>query len=138
MPDGTRREEEVSDYAYRLWRRLNGDAPLPEYFVTAQDIAPWDHIVMQAATQKFVDSSISKTINVPADIAFDTFKDVYLQAWDTGCKGCTTYRPNDVTGSVLHVKEAADLAQPELPLLGDPLSVRAEDEFESGLSLIHI
>ena len=133
MPDGTRREEEVSDYAYRLWRRMKGDAPLPDYFVTAQDIAPADHVVMQAAAQKYVDSSISKTINVPADVAFDTFKDVYMQAWDSGCKGCTTYRPNDVTGSVLQVKETADPAQPELPLLADPAPVTAEDEFESGV-----
>jgi ribonucleoside-diphosphate reductase alpha chain len=88
---------------------------------------------MQAAAQKYVDSSISKTINVPADVAFDTFKNVYLQAWDTGCKGCTTYRPNDVTGSVLQVKETADPAQPELPLLTDPAPVTAEDEFESGV-----
>jgi ribonucleoside-diphosphate reductase alpha chain len=134
MPDGTRREEEVSDYAYRLWRRLMGDAPLPAAFVSAQDIAPGDHVVMQAAAQKYVDSSISKTINVPVDLAFDTFKDVYLQAWDTGCKGCTTYRPNDVTGSVLQVKETSDPAQPELPLAGPaPAQPTAEDEFESGV-----
>ena len=134
MPDGTRREEEVSDYAYRLWRRLKGDAPLPASFVSAQDIAPGDHVVMQAAAQKYVDSSISKTINVPADLAFDTFKDVYMQAWDTGCKGCTTYRPNDVTGSVLQVKETSDPAQPELPLAGPaPVPAKAEDEFESGV-----
>ena len=61
---------------------------------------------MQAAAQKWVDSSISKTINVPQDISFEAFKDVYLQAYETGCKGCTTYRPNDVTGSVLSVSEA--------------------------------
>lgn len=134
MPDGTRREEEVSDYAYRLWRRLKGDAPLPVAFVSAQDIAPGDHVVMQAAAQKYVDSSISKTINVPADLPFDTFKDVYLQAWDTGCKGCTTYRPNDVTGSVLQVKETTDPTQPELPLAGPaPAPAKAEDEFESGV-----
>jgi ribonucleoside-diphosphate reductase alpha chain len=60
---------------------------------------------MQAAAQRWVDSSISKTINCPEDISFDDFKNVYLQAWELGCKGCTTYRPNDVTGSVLSVKE---------------------------------
>jgi ribonucleoside-diphosphate reductase alpha chain len=133
MPDGSRREEEVSDYAYRLWRRMFGDAAaLPDYFVSAQDIAPGDHVVMQAAAQKYVDSSISKTINVPADLPFDAFKDVYQQAWDTGCKGCTTYRPNDVTGSVLQVKGAADPAQPELPLAAPP-PAKAADEFESGV-----
>ena len=132
MPDGSQREEEVSDYAYRLWRRLKGNAPLPASFVSAQDIAPGDHVVMQAAVQKYVDSSISKTINVPADLPFDAFKDVYLQAWDTGCKGCTTYRPNDVTGSVLQVREQQDLDQPELPLTAPQLAT-AQDEYESGV-----
>tara|TARA_B100000676_G_scaffold267539_1_gene281958 strand:- start:500 stop:2812 length:2313 start_codon:yes stop_codon:yes gene_type:complete len=132
MPDGTQREEEVSDYAYRLWRRLKGDTPLPDSFVSAQNIAPGDHVVMQAAAQKYIDSSISKTINVPADLPFDAFKDVYKQAWDTGCKGCTTYRPNDITGSVLQVREHSDPAQPELPLI-EPTPSTAEDEFESGV-----
>src|SRR5215468_9649057 len=72
MPDGTRREEEVTDYAYRLFRRLKGEfAPLPDYFIDAQALTPDDHVVMQAAVQKHVDSSISKTINVPAEITFD-------------------------------------------------------------------
>jgi ribonucleoside-diphosphate reductase alpha chain len=105
QPDGTRTEEEVVDYAVQMWRDLRGDADLPEHFVTAQDLAPLDHVRMQAAAQPWVDSSISKTINVPADIGFEAFKDVYLEAYETGCKGCTTYRPNDVTGSVLSVEE---------------------------------
>src|SRR5215469_12893858 len=106
MPDGTCREEEVADYAYRLYRRLKGElAPLPDYFVDAQALTPEDHVVMQAAVQKHIDSSISKTINVPAEIPFDRFKDVYLQAYGLGCKGCTTYRPNDVTGAVLEARE---------------------------------
>jgi ribonucleoside-diphosphate reductase alpha chain len=101
--DGSRTEEEVVDYAVQMWRDLKGDAPLPDYFVNAQTLAPLDHVKMQAAAQKWVDSSISKTINCPEDISFDAFKDVYMAAWDQGCKGCTTYRPNDVTGSVLSV-----------------------------------
>jgi ribonucleoside-diphosphate reductase alpha chain len=104
QPDGTRTEEEVVDYAVQMWRDLHGDADLPAHFVTAQDLAPLDHVRMQAAAQPWVDSSISKTINVPADIGFEAFKDVYLEAYETGCKGCTTYRPNDVTGSVLSVE----------------------------------
>ena len=103
--DGSRTEEEVVDYAVQLWRDKFGDADLPNYFVNAQTLAPSDHVKMQAAAQKWVDSSISKTINCPEDISFDAFKDVYMQAWDTGCKGCTTYRPNDVTGSVLSISE---------------------------------
>ncbi|MFG5384119.1 adenosylcobalamin-dependent ribonucleoside-diphosphate reductase [Yoonia sp. R2-816] len=105
--DGSRTEEEVVDYAVQLWRDLKGDAPLPDYFVNAQTLAPLDHVRMQAAAQKWVDSSISKTINCPEDISFDDFKEVYMAAWDQGCKGCTTYRPNDVTGSVLSVSEEA-------------------------------
>ncbi|WP_370230974.1 adenosylcobalamin-dependent ribonucleoside-diphosphate reductase [Salipiger bermudensis] len=103
--DGTRTEEEVVDYAVQMWRDLKGDAELPEYFVNAQTLDPQDHVRMQAAAQKWIDSSISKTINCPEDISFEAFKDVYMQAYETGCKGCTTYRPNDVTGSVLSVSE---------------------------------
>ncbi|WP_207099551.1 adenosylcobalamin-dependent ribonucleoside-diphosphate reductase [Paracoccus shandongensis] len=106
--DGSRTEEEVVDYAVQMWRDLHGDAPLPDHFVNAQTLAPRDHVAMQAAAQDWVDSSISKTINCPADISFEDFKDVYLSAWDLGCKGCTTYRPNDVTGSVLSVSEKAE------------------------------
>ena len=103
--DGSRTEEEVVDYAVQMWRDKFGDKELPDYFVNAQTLAPTDHVKMQAAAQKWIDSSISKTINCPEDISFDAFKDVYMQAWDQGCKGCTTYRPNDVTGSVLTVAE---------------------------------
>ena len=113
--DGSRTEEEVVDYAVKLWRDLNGDADLPDYFVNAQTLPPADHVKMQAAAQKWVDSSISKTINCPEDISFEAFKDVYMQAWDTGCKGCTTYRPNDVTGSVLSVSEAEEKAPEARP-----------------------
>jgi len=126
--DGSRTEEEVVDYAVRLWREKHGDAPLPDHFVNAQTLPPLDHVRMQAAAQKWVDSSISKTINCPPDISFDAFKEVYMAAWDQGCKGCTTYRPNDVTGSVLTVSEKADTpvaAQPvtggEVVYLSDPL-----------------
>ncbi|WP_380053676.1 adenosylcobalamin-dependent ribonucleoside-diphosphate reductase [Falsihalocynthiibacter sp. SS001] len=108
--DGSRTEEEVVDYAVDLWRQKNGDAPLPDYFVNAQTLAPLDHVRMQAAAQKWVDSSISKTINCPEDISFDDFKEVYMAAWDQGCKGCTTYRPNDVTGSVLSVSSESEAA----------------------------
>ena len=112
--DGTRTEEEVVDYAVQMWRDLKGDAPLPDHFVNAQTLPPLDHVKMQAAAQKWVDSSISKTINCPEDISFDAFKDVYMEAWDQGCKGCTTYRPNDVTGSVLSVTE--DVADKPVPV----------------------
>ena len=131
MPDGARRSEEVADYALRLFRRLKGpDAPLPDCFVDAQTLAPADHVRMQAAAQKYVDSSISKTINVPEDIPFEAFRDVYMQAWESGCKGCTTYRPNDVTGAVLEAPK--DDAEPALPL-PEPAAEKPEDELEAGV-----
>ncbi|MBN35000.1 MAG: ribonucleoside-diphosphate reductase, adenosylcobalamin-dependent [Rhodospirillaceae bacterium] len=131
MPDGSRRSEEVADYAVRLYRRMRGDdAPLPDYFVDAQTLHPEDHVKMQAAVQKYVDSSISKTINVPEDIAFEDFKSVYLMAYESGCKGCTTYRPNDVTGAVLEAP-AKESAQSSLPL-DEPASTTPADAYETG------
>ena len=120
QPDGSRRTETVTDFAYRRFiAQFGEDAALPDAFVTAQDLKPRDHVVMQAALQPFVDSSISKTVNLPENISFEDFKDVYRQAYETGLKGCTTYRPNDVTGSVLSTGEAerapAD-TQASLPL----------------------
>ncbi|MBL6937473.1 MAG: adenosylcobalamin-dependent ribonucleoside-diphosphate reductase [Alphaproteobacteria bacterium] len=107
QPDGSQTTETVEDYAYRAFRAKFGEeAALPDYFVNAQTLAPEDHLAVQAAAQRHIDSSISKTVNVPVSISFEAFKDVYLQAYDLGCKGCTTYRPNDVTGSVLDVGTA--------------------------------
>jgi ribonucleoside-diphosphate reductase alpha chain len=122
--DGSRSEEEVVDYAVAKWRQMMGDAPLPDYFVNAQTLPPLDHVRMQAAAQAWVDSSISKTINCPEDISFDDFAQVYMAAWDMGCKGCTTYRPNAVTGSVLSVAPAptpAPAPMPENATLSEPL-----------------
>jgi ribonucleoside-diphosphate reductase alpha chain len=113
--DGSRTEEEVVDYAVQMWREKFGDAPLPDWFVNAQTLPPLDHVRRQAAAQTWIDSSISKTINCPEDISFEDFKEVYMAAWDQGCKGCTTYRPNDVTGSVLTVSETSDAAPGEVP-----------------------
>ncbi len=121
--DGTKTEEEVVDYAVQMWRELKGDAPLPDYFVNAQTLAPLDHVRMQAAAQKWIDSSISKTINCPEDISFDDFKEVYMAAWDQGCKGCTTYRPNDVTGSVLSVSEEKAEAPVQISTDGEKAEV---------------
>ena len=129
--DGSKTEEEVVDYAVAKWREIHGDTDLPEHMVTAQTLAPADHVRMQAAAQKWVDSSISKTINCPEDISFEAFKDVYMMAWDQGCKGCTTYRPNAVTGSVLSVSE--EPKQTEAGQTADTLPVvSAETATESG------
>jgi ribonucleoside-diphosphate reductase alpha chain len=137
MPDGTRKDEAVTDYALRLYRREFGDgAPLPDYFVDAQTLSPADHVRIQAAAQEFIDSSISKTINCPEDIAFEAFKDVYTMAYEQGCKGCTTYRPNAVTGSVLSVeKPDAKPVQSELPLAAPSsraTTARSRDPLEAG------
>ncbi|NIZ09461.1 adenosylcobalamin-dependent ribonucleoside-diphosphate reductase [Pseudooceanicola sp. HF7] len=124
--DGSRTEEKVVDYAVKMWKDLKGDAPLPEYFVNAQTLAPLEHVKMQAAAQKWIDSSISKTINCPEDISFEDFKEVYMEAWDTGCKGCTTYRPNDITGSVLSVEETKEEAKPAMPEEGGEIVYMAD------------
>ncbi|MCH2075825.1 MAG: adenosylcobalamin-dependent ribonucleoside-diphosphate reductase [Rhodobacteraceae bacterium] len=129
QPDGSKTEEEVVDYAVQMWRDLKGDEPLPEYFVNAQTLPPLEHVRMQAAAQRWVDSSISKTINCPADISFEDFKDVYMAAWDQGCKGCTTYRPNDVTGSVLSVSD-------EKP--ADVTEVAMKDIPAGGADIVHL
>jgi len=136
MPDGSHREEEVSDFAYRLFHRLKGEtAPLPDYFVDSQSLTPEDHLVMQAAVQRHIDSSISKTINLPADIAFDDFKDIYARAYAMGCKGCTTYRPNEVTGAVLEARPETPAARPEqaeLPLPAPIATPKPADIYEAG------
>ena len=112
--NGEKTDELVEDYAYRLYRTMFGAQKLPDYFVNAQDLTPGAHIAVQAATQKYVDSSISKTVNCPADISFDAFKDIYLRAYETGCKGCTTWRPNDITGSILSIDDVQKPAPVEV------------------------
>ena len=123
--DGTRKEEEVTDYAVGLWRKLRGAEPFADCFVTAQDLSPEDHLRMQGAVQRWVDSSISKTINLPEDISFEAFRDVYDTAWKLGCKGCTTYRPNDVTGSVLEMKKEPAESRPVAEAAAAPASPAA-------------
>jgi ribonucleoside-diphosphate reductase alpha chain len=104
----TKREEVVQDYAVHLLSRHTDEnrKTAMECLVTAQTLTPQDHLVMQAAVQPWVDSSISKTINCPEDISYEDFEAIYMEAYDQGCKGCTTYRPNDVTGSVLSVESS--------------------------------
>ncbi|MEQ1864756.1 MAG: adenosylcobalamin-dependent ribonucleoside-diphosphate reductase [Micropepsaceae bacterium] len=120
---GERSEEKVEDYAYRRYRELNGEGGLPDYFVNAQTLPPEAHIAVQAAAQKYVDSSISKTVNCPADISFDAFKDIYLRAYETGCKGCTTWRPNDITGAILSLDESRKTSAKVEPARPEPMAV---------------
>ncbi len=101
--DGRYTEYELTDYAFRLYRERHATAGgrLPRSFVDTTTLTPAAHLAMQAAIQPFVDSSISKTINVPRDYPFEDFQDIYQQAYALGLKGCTTFRPNPVTGEVL-------------------------------------
>ena len=121
--DGTRVEEHVEDYAHRLYRHMFGpDAPLPKAFVTTNDLTPDEHLRMQAALQVHVDSAISKTVNCPEDMPFEAFRPLYEHAFEMGLKGCTAYRPNPITGSVLSTERGAEPApareerQESLPL----------------------
>ncbi len=107
MPDGGVQDYAVEDHAYRRYRLEGGDTDhLPEHWVTALEIGALDHMRMLAAVQPAIDTSISKTVNVPADYPFDAFKDLYLEAWRHGLKGLATYRPNLITGAVLDASDA--------------------------------
>ncbi len=108
MPDGSFKEYAVEDHAWRLYRHLFGkDAPLSDAFVTALELSASDHASMVAAVAPYVDTAISKTVNVPADYPYADFQDLYTQAWKSGLKGLATYRPNSVLGSVLSVEPTA-------------------------------
>ncbi|WP_341315885.1 adenosylcobalamin-dependent ribonucleoside-diphosphate reductase [Paraburkholderia sp. IMGN_8] len=123
MADGSRESFDVEDYAYRLYRELGGDVKtLPDYFVSALDMSARDHLDMMAAVQPYVDTSISKTVNVPADYPFEAFESLYFDAWKGGLKGLATYRPNETLGAVLSVSpQQADDTLAETDL--DPLRI---------------
>ncbi len=113
MADGTFKEYAVEDYAWRLYKHQGGDVTkLPDYFVTALEISAQAHEKMVAAVAPYIDTSISKTVNVPADYPYTEFENLYMEAWKSGLKGLATYRPNSVLGSVLSVTAApTDSAQ---------------------------
>uniref|UniRef100_UPI00262E2547 ribonucleoside-diphosphate reductase, adenosylcobalamin-dependent n=1 Tax=Thauera sp. TaxID=1905334 RepID=UPI00262E2547 len=113
MADGTFKEYAVEDYAWRLYKHLGGNVDaLPQSFVTALEISAQAHKDMVAAVAPYVDTSISKTVNVPEDYPYAEFEDLYLTAWKDGLKGLATYRPNAVLGSVLSVTPTAEQKQP--------------------------
>ncbi len=102
MADGSHETFAVEDHAWRVYRMKGGDVnALPDYFVNALQMSAQEHVAMMAAVQPFVDTSISKTVNVPADYPFEAFEDLYLDAWRRGLKGLATYRPNETLGAVL-------------------------------------
>ncbi len=143
MPDESMKEYVVEDHAYRLYKqllRIDADvemlpfdparalpaghvwtdpdgkrrAMLPPAFVNALEMGAQDHMLMSAAVQPFIDTAISKTVNVPSDYPFDAFKNLYFEAWQAGLKGIATYRPNSVLGAVLEtVSATAPVAEPQ-------------------------
>ncbi|MFC7409822.1 adenosylcobalamin-dependent ribonucleoside-diphosphate reductase [Hydrogenophaga atypica] len=137
--DGSQRSYEVQDHAWRLFRHLNGpDAPLSEAFVTALEMGANDHIAMMEAVQPFVDTAISKTVNVPADCPYGDFKDLYLSAWRAGLKGLATYRPNSILGAVLEVTPAEPKATslPTPAPLVDPMRTVIESRPKGALDAV--
>jgi len=114
MMDGTKKAIQVEDHAYRMYRHLGGDVSnLPEYFVTALSMTAQDHMAMSATVQPFIDTAISKTVNVPADYLFEDFESLYMDAWKAGLKGITTYRPNSVLGAVLELTPTVSDVAPQ-------------------------
>lgn len=141
MPDGSSRVYEVADHAWRLYRHMghdvSDDARLPAQFVTALQMSATDHLLMMRAVQAFVDTSISKTVNVPADYPYEDFKDLYFDAWIAKLKGLTTYRPNAVLGSVLSVaNDAPRAATPDDDPLRKQFSSRPLGELDAVTSKV--
>jgi len=119
--DSSITEYDVEDHAWRLYRALGGDiAKLPPYFVSAMQMDATSHIAMMEAVQPYVDTAISKTVNVPQDYAYDDFKGLYHEGWKAGLKGLATYRPNSIVGAVLQVDTPAAVAAAIAPAV-DPM-----------------
>ncbi|MCW5286166.1 adenosylcobalamin-dependent ribonucleoside-diphosphate reductase [Verminephrobacter eiseniae] len=148
--DGGSTEYAVQDHAWRLYRELGGDAQaLPDYFVSALDMPVQAHIAMMEAVQPWVDTAISKTVNIPVDYPYEDFKDLYLQAWRARLKGLATYRPNAILGAVLETDAApatapvaAPAASPAAPAAApaappvDPMRAVIESRPQGGLPAV--
>ena len=139
--DGSTSEYAVEDHAWRLYRELGGDVDqLPEYFVNALAMSAGEHIAMMEAVQPFVDTAISKTVNVAADYPFEDFKSLYQKAWRANLKGMATYRPNNILGSVLDTGSAATdakaAAAPAAPAPVDPMRTVIESRPKGALSAV--
>ena len=138
--DGSTSEYAVEDHSWRLYRELGGDVDqLPAYFVSALSMTAASHIAMMQAVQPFIDTAISKTVNVPADYAYDDFKSLYHQAWRAGLKGLATYRPNAILGSVLEVHaspEALPAAASAAAAPVDPMRTVIESRPKGALSAV--
>ena len=111
--------EEVSDYAYNLYREITGNEDVPEYFVTTKDIDAYDSIDIQASFQKYIDHSISKTLNLPDSTSFDDYQDLFMYAYEKGLKGFTTFNPNGSMKGILEYQNK-DVEEPIRPRLAPP------------------
>ena len=147
--DGGTSSYMVEDHAFRLYRSLidasvTPEQPekLPEYFVNALEMTAHEHVAMMQAVQPYVDTSISKTVNIPADYPFEDFKDLYRQAWQAGLKGLATYRPNSILGAVLEAtpakkeEPAAQAPTPTPATVYDPLRTVIEKRPAGGLPAV--
>ncbi|MFP8781237.1 adenosylcobalamin-dependent ribonucleoside-diphosphate reductase [Hydrogenophaga sp. RWCD_12] len=137
--DGSTRDYAVEDHAWRLYRDLGGDVDsLPDYFVSALAMTAGEHIAMMESVQPFVDTAISKTVNVPADYPYEDFKNLYLQAWRASLKGMATYRPNNILGSVLDTGAPVVEAKPAAPVVTpiDPMRTVIESRPKGALSAV--
>jgi len=142
--EGKKSKEKVDVFSYELlaYRELvnqkampfaeNDSEMLPEYFASSADIQPKSHVDVQAASQKWIDSSISKTINVPTDCDFEDFKDIYLYAYEKGLKGCTTFRfnPEAFQGVLVTEKDLENTSYQFSLEDGTTVEVKGNDEIE--------
>ena len=127
----------MEDHAWRLFRHLGGDVnALPDYFVSALEMAAQDHLAMMQAVQPFVDTAISKTVNVAADYPFSQFRDLYLHAWQAGLKGLATYRPNSILGSVLDLVPTPSTVPEAAAVPTDPMRSVIESRPRGALSAV--
>jgi ribonucleoside-diphosphate reductase alpha chain len=106
--NGELKQFTVSDYVLNVWRQAHDHHSLPPAWVDSQSLTPEDHLQIQAAVQPFIDNAISKTINLPENFSFEKLYEVYTKAYQLGLKGCTIYRPNPISGSVLEITEFID------------------------------
>ena len=125
--DGSTTEYAVEDHAWRMYRDLGGDVEnLPKYFISALEMSATDHIAMMEAVQPFVDTAISKTVNVPVNYPYDDFKSLYTQAWRANLKGLATYRPNSILGSVLDLGPSKEEYSSSSDDVADPMRIVVE------------
>lgn len=135
--DGSTSVYEVEDHAWRLYRFLGGDTDrLPDYFVSALSMPAEAHLAMMESVQPYVDTAISKTVNVPAEFPYADFKGLYLQAWSAGLKGLATYRPNAILGAVLEVVPAPEAAGAPNGAAADPMRAMIESRPTGALDAV--